>query len=85
MKDALLGVFSVKIRFFNQIRSVSDSIQHALEDCIDKNSEFSRKSDKIDYGQVHLSVINKICPFRAALNFFHVFDLLHRDLFRKFI
>ena len=80
-----MGIFDLKIRFFNQIRSVSDSIWHALEDCIDKNSEFSRKSEKIDYGQVHLSVINKICLFCAALNFFHVNVFLSQDLYRKFI
>ena len=79
------GCFNVKIHFFNQIRSVSDSIQHALEDCIDKNSEFSRNYDKTDYGQVHLSVINKICLFCAALNFFHGYDLLLQDLYRKYI
>ena len=82
---ALMGVFNVKIRFFNQIRSVSDSILHGHEDCMLKNSKFSRKSDKIDYGQVHLYVINKICPFCAAVNFFHVYDLLLQDLYRKYI
>ena len=76
MKYALVFFFNEKISFFYQIRSVSDSIRHTLEDSMNKNSEFSRKSDQIDYGQVHLSVINKICPFCAAVYFFHVYDLL---------
>ena len=47
-----LMILMLKFILFNQMSSVLDSIWHALEEYMQKKSEFSRKSDKIDYGQV---------------------------------
>ena len=63
-----MGVFDIKIQIFKEISIVLDSIWYALVEYIHKIPEFSTKSYKIFYGQVHFSIINEVCSICAAVN-----------------